>query len=56
MFEIMEGFGRIAYDFKVSPVDESCFFNIFETEEKRYIRLSETFNFKMPKVLKDKLF
>ena len=56
MVEVVEGFARIAYDFKVSPVDESCFFNLFETKEKRYLRLSEAFNFKMPKILKDKLF
>lgn len=35
-FEVLEGFGRIAYDFKVTPADESCFFNVFEKEEKRY--------------------
>jgi hypothetical protein len=32
--EIHEGFARIAYDFKVEPVEESCLFDVYETHQE----------------------
>mmetsp|Transcript_38323 Transcript_38323/g.36681 ORF Transcript_38323/g.36681 Transcript_38323/m.36681 type:complete len:192 (+) Transcript_38323:1212-1787(+) len=54
--EILDGFCRIAYDFKVNPVDESCFFQMFEKKEDRYKRIADAFNFKIPENLGKKLF
>jgi hypothetical protein len=53
--EVLEGFARVGYDFKVTPADESCFFNLFEKEDNRYKRLADAFNFKIPDYLNDKL-
>lgn len=31
-FKIHEGFVRMAFDYAVDPIDESCFFTIFERD------------------------
>jgi len=54
-FEIMEGFARLAYDFDVKPVDESCFFNIFEQKEDRLKRLANAFGYNIPTNLSNKM-
>ena len=43
--EFEEGFIRIAYDFKVSPANKKCLFNVFEAEDTKFSRwASETNN------------
>jgi len=38
MVEFEEGFVRIAYDFKVTPADKKCLFNVFEEDESKFKR------------------
>lgn len=41
MAEIEDGFMRIAYDFKVSSADKRCVFDVFESDEDKFVRWSE---------------
>ena len=41
MAEIEDRFMRIAYDFKVSPADKRCVFDVFESDEDKFVRWSE---------------
>src|SRR3569833_1953853 len=56
--EILEGFARLAYDFRVSSADEKCVFNtvLFENREHAIKRLAEYLNYKIPAGLKEKMF
>ncbi|CDW76437.1 UNKNOWN [Stylonychia lemnae] len=47
MVEIEDRFMRIAYDFKVSPADKKCLFNIFEEEESKFSRWEKETNLKI---------
>jgi len=39
--EILEGFARMAYNFKIRSADEKCLFNLLEDEKERKERWSK---------------
>lgn len=53
MAEIEDRFIRIAYDFKVSPADKRCVFEVFESEKEKFSRWSRESDKKnMPDITK----
>lgn len=38
MAEVEDGYIRIAYDFKVSPADKRCVFEVFESDDDKFDR------------------
>jgi len=47
MVEFEDGFIRIAYDFKVSPANKKCLFNVFEAEDTKFERWAKETGTKM---------
>jgi hypothetical protein len=41
MIEILDHYIRLGFDFKVSPADKKCLFNVFEDEEEKFARWEE---------------
>jgi len=52
MVEIEDRFMRLAYDFRVSPADPKCLFDVFEDEDYKFKRWENETGERMPKLAK----